>query len=1290
MCGIISFFGQAEGVTRVLEALHLLEYRAPDSSGVAALARPNGELTVRRSVGPPKQLVTAMATEPLYDSRAGNGERVAEMLTKQGLELDPGSLRDCSPGAGYTLYDLYSSTGLGIGIGDRGASDVVRPAEPQRQFSARMHRTLREAGALRSPDYDQDAVRHAFRLVAAHVVSRVTYDETWKNALDSALLARVPAGAYPDWQTAWEEEMSLNTPGQAFAVAVRHFQATFPSLAKHLNWNDWERVGGLTAMAMANVVLGHGRWAMVGAVTEANAHPLVDRSQTRAICENGSHNATLVLGVRSEQEAWWRARGVLEDEPIHQCENTTEVIVYEWERVYHQVCEGDIGGAEAQFLGKLDEWGVRNPDEQALRLALWRLRAGNAHACTFYSRRDPGVLYVSSHRKPIAIATRTIELEDGSPRCEVMVASDVNAALMLWPGSEVDAAAARIRALRGIIDDGRSGAQEAQREMEVLLERFTVDVIFLDADLYQGEELFARISNRVKDGRVRPEIQTSRYDGTPIAVTPQRVRLNPAMVGRGDYATYTESHIAEIPDVLDDVVRTYVQAGEVRLNSRWENGALLWPGLNVETLRQRYGAELERLGRLLLIGEGSSWRDALAAAPLLRELLPDVLVIVHRPVEVLNLGASIDPASDLAVEISWSGTTDSVLKVDGWLAEQDVLRLSVTGRPQSDLGRRTAASAGTLNVCSGVEVSVATVKGYQAILATLDLLAVQLARLRGNAYDVEALTRLTDELTLVVPEHVRAVVEDQGRRDRIRSLAESCRDFNKVAVVGGSPVDVEAELKIEELGQIVANTFEFHTASLRSLIERSAMVDDDRQRTLFIINATTPQLQREAHPLLSYLKALGIFCIIHTTPHEEVAAWEAISTAEVFVSPNVPDLLQPLVDAPFFFDLAVAMAYARGLSPEDIDRPRNLAKSVTTTGAERRSAVEARREFQNVTLAEFGSSDLARAAWDPSQARASREALRATVAMRAAIALISEPLPEQLALDYQKHIILITDTEATENAAHMAAVTWQNLLGTDLTVYRRFISELPEATEGTALLRLIRAGAMLAVRDPHTIALPTDLPPFQLEMLTAVYLISLAVRLARRRGVDTSLWEAGLARLPMVVAGVLTDAGLARQVEAALSRFVTVGYDKVQIIGGGQDHAAARSIARSFRTHGFMAEALYTDSAWHGPLATVGGPDADHDTLIVILATDPLFQAAALVDTQVYRTRHAPVLLVVPEGNQDLPAVQGVKPSAVLTVPAVPRPFVPVVNEALGAVLAQAMARLWEQADDASAHWLHG
>lgn len=1276
MCGIVCYYGQSEGVTRVLEALHLLEYRAPDSSGLAVV-NGSGELRVSRSVGSPARLVARLAAEPLYAAQSGDRASLEALLYNQALKFDLESLRDLSPENGYAIDMLYQSGGFSIGVGDRGSRRVGDLGDPERRFSKRMLSALSSAGLITSPDFDRDPVRHAFRILGVHVASREKHQPAVRKALDDAFLARIPEGTYHDWRHAWEAECLQNTPGCAFAVAMRHFQERFPGLSACLDEGDWERFGGLTARAMAQVVLGHGRWAMVGAVTESNAHPFLDRSATRAVCENGSHNASLLLGVRSEQDSWWRDKDLPLDEPVHTSDNTTEVIVYEWERVYLQLQSDDLRPEDHRFLEVMKAHGVADLEEQALRIALHRLTEGNAHACAFYGLNDPGVLYVSSHRKPIAIAMRELSDEGHPPRYEIMVASDVNAALMLWPGGQVDAVEHRVREIRGAVEAGEMEAQHADLEIDRLLDQFTLDVFFLDSDLHPKGELLAQIRNEVDCGQVRLIVRVSRYDGTEVVVKPQRIRLNPAMVGKGRLPTYTESHIAEIPAVLEELIKAYVSASQVRLDAVWADGQLHSPGLNVSFLRDKFGAERGAINRLLLVGEGSSWRDALAAAPLFRTLLPETVVNVYRPVEVLNLGEAVNPDEDVAVEISWSGTTDSLLKVDDWLSEMGVMRLGVTGRPQSDLGRRTSLSGGTINVHSGVEVSVATVKGYHAILTTLSILAIQLAQMQAGYPGNGTLSRLVDELRLVVPRHVTTVIQDERRRERIRRVAARCRDFNKVAVIGDSPVDVEAELKIEELAQVVANALDFNAESLRALIERTAFADEDRQRTLFIVNATTPQAIRAARPVVSYLQGLEVFCIVHATPHGILTAWERNSTTEVFVSPQVSNHLQPLIDAPFFFDLAVALAYARGLSPHEIDRPRNLAKSVTTTGAERRVEVESRHEFTNVGLDEFCAGRLNIAAWDPTREIPSRAALRATVALRAALAYIREPMPEQLALDQPEHLIVVTDTEATENAARMAATAWHDLLGVDLTVYRRFISELPLVRTGTAMLRLIRAGAVLSVQDPHTIALPSDMSPLQWELLGSVYLISLAVRLAREQGLDTSLWECGLAQVPLVVDEILDDAHLATSIRAILEPFVHQGYDKMQIIGGGQDFAAATSIARSLRASGFMAEALYTDSAWHGPLATVGGGDADHDTLILILATDPLFQPAALVDTQVYRTRNAPVILIVPKGNQNSPVVQGVGASAVLAVPPAPRPFVPLVNVALGRLLARSMAYLW-------------
>ncbi|HEX6302751.1 MAG TPA: hypothetical protein VFZ76_01070, partial [Anaerolineales bacterium] len=88
--------------------MHLLEYRAPDSSGLAAI-NASGNLTLRRSVGPPARLVARMAAEPLFASQSGDPAGLEVLLRKQALKFDLDSLRDLSPENGYSIDMLYQS-----------------------------------------------------------------------------------------------------------------------------------------------------------------------------------------------------------------------------------------------------------------------------------------------------------------------------------------------------------------------------------------------------------------------------------------------------------------------------------------------------------------------------------------------------------------------------------------------------------------------------------------------------------------------------------------------------------------------------------------------------------------------------------------------------------------------------------------------------------------------------------------------------------------------------------------------------------------------------------------------------------------------------------------------------------------------------------------------------------------------------------------------------------------------------------------------------------------------------
>ncbi len=489
MCGIICYYGQTHGVTYILEALRLLEYRAPDSSGIAVIDE-NGDYSVRRSVGTVQQLIKKMAAKPIYLSSNDDGP-----------------------------------------------------------------------------------IQYAFRLVGAHIASRADLDSDLMDTLTLALQARAPEKKYSNWRQAWTKEVKLNTPGEAFAVAICHFQENFPGLREHLEEEDLERFSGITARAMSQIVIGHGRWAMVGAVTEDNAHPFLDRSETRIICENGSHNASLLLGVRDEQERWWRDLGLPKREPVHRSQNTTEVIVYEWERTAHQIRDNELEDQDTRFIDRLKVWEINNLEEQALRLTLQRLRSGNAHACAFHSRHNPGVLYVSSHNKPIAIIIKEESCEEtGEQRREIMVASDLNAALVLWPREQVEMALKQIEAEQNKGKKEPGAKEDSNRKIQSILNQFGTEVIFLDQNLNGGKELFARIENHIEDGKVLPRVQITHYDGTPVAVIPRRIQINPSMAGEHGFPSYTEFHIAEIPDVLDQIVEEYTRSGEIHLESvgsRW-------------------------------------------------------------------------------------------------------------------------------------------------------------------------------------------------------------------------------------------------------------------------------------------------------------------------------------------------------------------------------------------------------------------------------------------------------------------------------------------------------------------------------------------------------------------------------------------------------------------------------------------------------------------------------------------------------------------------------------------------
>ncbi len=375
-------------------------------------------------------------------------------------------------------------------------------------------------------------------------------------------------------------------------LAVRRAVGTSKQLQEKLTREPLPRL----RPSPEQIVVAHGRWAMVGAVNETNAHPISDRSGDRIICENGSHNATLMINAMRDQENWWRERGLPTEQPVHRSDNTSEVLVCEWERLQRMLAEDAVPPDCRDPLVTFQDQGISDQEEIALRLAVWRLRQGNTHACAFYSRHRPDTLFITSHHKPIAILTRT--LADGTQ--VMMVASDINAGLMLWSPAEVAGAAAQIEALQRSDQNDPSAAAEVAAQNAAIIQQFSLKVVYLDHTVNNGREIFARIDTRQPpDG---PILTLTSYQGTPLSVNWQHISLNPAMVGKRGFPSYTESHIAEIPAVINELCRHYLRPGKVAMEGTRQNGRLVGTGLDKAKLVDRFGAGLPRLQRLLLVG----------------------------------------------------------------------------------------------------------------------------------------------------------------------------------------------------------------------------------------------------------------------------------------------------------------------------------------------------------------------------------------------------------------------------------------------------------------------------------------------------------------------------------------------------------------------------------------------------------------------------------------------------------------------------------------------------------------
>jgi glucosamine--fructose-6-phosphate aminotransferase (isomerizing) len=214
---------------------------------------------------------------------------------------------------------------------------------------------------------------------------------------------------------------------------------------------------------------------------------------------------------------------------------------------------------------------------------------------------------------------------------------------------------------------------------------------------------------------------------------------------------------------------------------------------------------------------------------------------------------------------------------------------------------------------AGAEIGVASTKAFCAQVTVLTLLAVYLGRMRHLSYHAGA--RILDELK-TLPDILRATLKCH---QQVAAVAEKYRGAHNMLYLGRQylyPMALEGALKLKEISYVHAEGY----AAGEMKHGPIALIDEDTP-SVFL----TPRGQTH-HKVMSNLEEIkargGPVIAIASADDAQIQA----KADDVIAIPDVPDYLQPMVTAIPLQLLAYHAALLRGC---DIDKPRNLAKSVT-------------------------------------------------------------------------------------------------------------------------------------------------------------------------------------------------------------------------------------------------------------------------------------------------------------------------------------------------------------------------
>ncbi|MDB5177125.1 MAG: glmS [Candidatus Saccharibacteria bacterium] len=387
-------------------------------------------------------------------------------------------------------------------------------------------------------------------------------------------------------------------------------------------------------------------------------------------------------------------------------------------------------------------------------------------------------------------------------------------------------------------------------------------------------------------------VELKDLNAQPLTARVEQIEADMSAIQKQGYDHFLLKEIMEQPTTLSSTLNGRVIPAEKRAQLG---------GLNMTD------DELRAVEHIVIIGCGTAYYAGMLASYYLEKLVDGLTIDVEIASELRYRSFHL-PKNSVALVVSQSGETADTLACLREIKRRGVRTLGVINAVGSTIAREVD---GGVYVHAGPEISVASTKAFTSQVAAMMIFGLQLAQAKGA--NIQDTSQFINELA-ALPDEIKSVLDTQ--KDEIKEVAARYAKYEHALFLGRDtlyPVALEGALKLKEISYIQAEGYAGGELKHGPL----ALIDD---RFFEVMLLQDDWLYDKSISNLAEMNARGGHVLAITNSDKQIDAESVIriSTKLKLLTPIVLNVVQQL--------FAYYIAVERG---NDVDQPRNLAKSVT-------------------------------------------------------------------------------------------------------------------------------------------------------------------------------------------------------------------------------------------------------------------------------------------------------------------------------------------------------------------------